>query len=290
MAAIRGVEGVSRFMALLQTINETGGATVSDLARATGLSRGSANRFIVSLHDLGYIYRNERDKTYRPTGKTFELSKGAAREQRMEMAVRPLMRQTTQKVGWSVNFTTIKQAQLAVLAHTDLESPLVSDSRDRSSPRPLLGRAAGHVLLAHMPDVVRVDLLNILLESDPDILRRAELKPRGIAAVMQEVRRVGYAQLPVPGTDMVSLAVPVPTTAPIIFALAVSFDPNILAVTDSLNFLLSPLKTCAAAIARRIETLDTERWLPAPLPSAARPRRIPATESANHAYARHPSP
>jgi len=280
MTAIKGVEGVSRFMTLLQTLNEMGGATVSELALATGVSRGSANRFVVSLHDLGYIYRNERDKKYRPTGKTFELSKGAAREQRMEMAVRPLMRQTTQKVGWSLNFTTVKQAQLTILAHTDIESPLVSEPRDRTTLRPLLGRAAGHVLLAHKPDIVRADLLNIALENDPELYRRAGLLPKDIAALMHTVRRAGYAQAPVLGTNMISLAIPVPTEIPIVFALSVSFDAHILPASESLQLLLRPLQSCATAIARRIQTLDTERWLPAPrpLPSSQRPLGIKSGE------------
>jgi len=261
MTSRRRLKSVDRFVTVLQSINELDGAKISDLATTTGIPRGALTRFVFSLLRLGYIYKDEKSKGYRPTTKTLELSIGAVRDERIKVGVMPHLVRTTQKIGWPLNFSTIRHARLSILAHTDSNSVLVAGSRDTQSLRPLLGRAAGHVLLAYTPEKVREDILKVAHEGDPDLYRRANIKVSKIRSILEEVRNRGYTQTTIPGMDIISTAVPITTHDSLIFALSASFDPQILKPYKSIDLILQPLKACAAAIARKINDIDANRWL-----------------------------
>lgn len=275
MAGIQPLESVERLVKVLAAINGSDGINITDLSEESGLSRAAVNRYVVTLVSLGYVYRDARARTYRPTSKTHELSRGVNREDALKTAVLPFMQQTCKEVGWSLNFSRVKNSQLTLIAHTDDISPLVTRQRENLLMRPLVGRAAGHVLLAHMPDSVKNDVLTVAEQEDQHLFTRAGSSRIMLETQLDEVRRQGYAMQIAPGSRLNSIAVPIKVRGGVPFSLSVGVDTAVLRRDVLVERLLKPLRACSEAIGQCLEDVDTDRWLNAATPSLDSQRPSP---------------
>lgn len=259
--AVEPIDGIERCAAVLQAINAGGGITVSDLARQTGISRAAVNRFVVSFVELGYVYNDPRTNAYHATSKTLELSKGVSRDEQIREAVLPVLQKTCREIGWSLNFTSIRSAQLTLIAHTDSVSPLIPKNRDNMLMRPLLGRAGGHVLLAYLPEDVRNDVLSLATLFNPRLYEDAGLTEEDVASLLAQVKADGYATVTVPQRRMNVLAVPVRVGAAVPFSLSAGIYASVVPLDSMTHRLLRPLSDCSKEISRQLADMDTERWL-----------------------------
>lgn len=261
MAGIQPLESIERLVKILAAINAAKGINITDLASDAALSRAAVNRYVISLVDLGYVYRDARTRTYRPTAKTHELSRGVNREEALKATVLPAMQKVCKEVGWPLNFSRIKNSQLTLIANTDDISPLVTKRRENLLMRPLIGRAGGHVLLAHLPTSVKDDLLTVALQQDPNLFKRAHIEQEAFDQSLTIVRQQGYAVEAVPDRRLNSMAVPVTVRGTVPFSLSTGVDDAVLPIEALAPRLLEPLKICAVEIGQRLATIDTDRWL-----------------------------
>lgn len=266
MAGIQPLESIERLIKILTAINAVKGINITDLATATGLSRAAVNRYVISLVDLGYVYRDSRARTYRPTAKTYELSRGYNREEALKATVLPAMQAACKEIGWPLNFSRLKNAQLTLITHTDDISPLVKKQRDHMLMRPLVGRAAGHVLLAHLPPEVKDDVLTIALQEDTDLFARADLTLEAFDHLLADIRTQGYAHSATPGTRLNTIAVPVRIRDAFPFSLSAGVDQAVLPASALADRFLESLQNCSQEISRRLEPMDTDRWLDSDVP------------------------
>jgi DNA-binding IclR family transcriptional regulator len=234
---------------------------MSDLSRQAALSRSSVNRYVVTLVELGYVFRDERTNKYRPTSKTLELSRGVTRDQKIRGIVLPSMRQTCRAVGWPMNLSTIKNAHIILIAHTDDISPLASKERGTMLMRPVLGRAAGHVLLANLPKPVAADILSIALQHNPRLYSEINLDPKDIPEHLKVVLQKGYDVFRTVNTRLITVAVPVYIKDAVPFALSASANASVMSITTAVKRFLAPLRECADNITKSLLTTDTDRWL-----------------------------
>ncbi len=261
MARIQPLESIERLVTILSAINTGNGTTMSDLSRQAALSRSSVNRYVVTLVELGYVFRDERTNKYRPTSKTLELSRGVTRDQKIRGIVLPSMRQTCRAVGWPMNLSTIKNAHIILIAHTDDISPLASKERGTMLMRPVLGRAAGHVLLANLPKPVAADILSIALQHNPRLYSEINLDPKDIPEHLKVVLQKGYDVFRTVNTRLITVAVPVYIKDAVPFALSASANASVMSITTAVKRFLAPLRECADNITKSLLTTDTDRWL-----------------------------
>lgn len=259
---IEAIEGVERCITVLRAISRHGGLTISALARHTEISRAAVNRFVISLVELGYVYSDPRTHTYHVTSKTLELSKGVSRDAQLRQAVLPVLQKTCRDIGWSLNFSTIRNVQLTLIAHTDSISPVLQKQRDTTLMRPLLGRAGGHVLLAFLSDAVRADILAIAEYENPSIYDDAGLTLEQVQTELAEIRSKGYAVSTLARTAMHTLAVPVHIGESVPFSLSAGAYASVLPLNKVTTRLLKPLQACSKRITQQLKGVDTERWLP----------------------------
>lgn len=260
MAKIQPLESIERFAKILRSVNAVKGITMSDLALVVGLPRSAVNRYIVTLVNLGYVFRDERTRAYHPTSKTHELSKGVKREQKIQLTVLPILQKTCREIGWSLNFTTLKNAQLTLIANTDSMSPLVAKQRTTMLMRPILGRAAGHVLLSYLSEPVRQDVLSMAGQQMPDLYAQAGLLPDQIAGLLDDIRAAGYGASKTAGRRLNTVAVPVHVNGAIPFCVSVGVDATVLSLDDVVKRLLSPLQACSEQLTECLTGLDTDSW------------------------------
>lgn len=74
MVKILNLDGINRVFTILEAICRGNGLTASEVARATNISCGAANRYIHSLEQLGYILREHMTKKYFVSSKLKDLA------------------------------------------------------------------------------------------------------------------------------------------------------------------------------------------------------------------------
>ena len=253
MAGVEPLELVSRFVDIMAAINEEAGIKITEIAHATGISRGAVNRFVISIEEMGYIRRDDRTKGYWPTSKTLELSCGLSHRAEVRASVLPYLAAACRDVGWPVNFSTISNSQLALIAHTDDISPLAGKPRQPDLFRPLVGRAAGHVLLAGQSEDVRKDILAVALTDNRGLYTDAAISPADLERILQDVAKQGYGTWTVEPAKRASIAVPVTGSDTIKYSVSVGFDADAMTVDEAVAHCLSALQTCAADISQRLQ-------------------------------------
>ncbi len=271
MAGVKPLELVHRFTDILAAINQQPGLNITDLARATKISRGAVNRFVIAIEEMGFIRRDDRTKGYWPTSKTYELSSGLFQRSKLRASVIPYLADVCRQVGWTVNFSTITNSQLALVAHTDDISPLAGKPRQPDLFRPLVGRAAGHVLLAAQNNEVLSDILTVAFSDNPHLYSDAGITLEQMPDILESVKRQGYAAWTVSSVKRTSIAVLVPSTEPASYSISVGFDSDTISIDDAVSHCLSALKTCAQKISRNLPRglqdgdQDRDARRPAPL-------------------------
>ncbi|MBT4740782.1 MAG: helix-turn-helix domain-containing protein [Rhodospirillaceae bacterium] len=266
MARIQPLESIERLARIMRSVNAVDGITMSDLALAVDLPRSAVNRYIVTLVNLGYVFRDERTRAYRPTSKTHELSKGVMRDQKIQHTVLPILNETCREIGWSLNFTTLKNAQVTLIANTDSVSPLATKLRKTMLMRPVLGRAAGHVLLAYLSEAVRQDVLSMAEQQTPDLYAQANLAQDQIGGLLDGIRDKGYAASKTAKRRLNTVAVPVHIKNAVPFCLSVGVDETLLSLAEIEARLLTPLQTCSKRLTECLSGLDTDSWQEATTP------------------------
>jgi DNA-binding IclR family transcriptional regulator len=256
MSGVTPLEIVERAVTVLRNINAFDGVTVSELAKLSGVPRAAVNRYLVTWVSLGYVVRDEDTRKYTVTPRVLEFSSGAPRDDWATTHVRPHLIETCKAIGWPLSLATIRNSQLSLLENTDAESPMIVYPMREHLVLPLVGRSAGHVLLAHKAKDVRVDILKSALAADPHIFARVQLSSDEFESVIRKTRDQGFAMTKVPSVNWGTLSVPITIKGNVDFALSTRFHPTAVPLEDATQRFLEPLKACAQTIADALKSVE----------------------------------
>lgn len=183
------VESLARGLTVITAFGDTGAAlTLSDVARATGLSRASARRALITLEHLGHVTVDGRGHRLTPRV--------------LALGYPPLSRTTLSRIA---------EPHLAALAGRIQESASLAVLVDDSVQ--YIARAATHRIMtvditvgtrfpAYATSLGRVLLADLSAPALRSVLARAELRPlaphtltrrAALEAVLEGVRAAGYA-------------------------------------------------------------------------------------------------
>ena len=255
MSGVSPLEIVERAITVLRNINSFDGVTVSELAKLSGVTRAAVNRYLVTWEQLGYVERSRATRKYTVTPKVLEFSSGALRDDWITTHVRPHLIQTCKVMGWPLGFAAIRNSQLTVLENTDAESSMIVYPMREHITLPLVGRSAGHVLLAYKSEDVRKDILSAALAKDRYLFTRAQMDSTQFENDLKRTRTQGYALSKVPGVNWGTLSVPVEVNGDVDFALSNRFHPSAIPLDRAAERFLSPLQKCAKALAKTLKSI-----------------------------------
>jgi|GEM_PF-4309435 len=89
-----------RTLAILELISKNpGGISVAEITRKLGISQNSVFRITLTLHNRGYLNRNEKDKTYTLTGKLFHLSRPRVNEKSLAVCAHEALKNFSRLTG-----------------------------------------------------------------------------------------------------------------------------------------------------------------------------------------------
>lgn len=209
------VRSLDRGLAVIRAFcAETPSLTLSDVARATGLTRAAARRFLLTLESLGYVGSDGRQFHLRP--KVLELGYAYLSSLTFEEVALEHMRELVEEVHESSSASVLDGTEIVYVARVPAKR-IMSIGINVGTRLPAFCTSMGRVLLAALPDAALDDhFRSAALEArtsrtvtDEGRLRRilADVRSQGWAMVDQELEDgVRSVAVPIRGTGGTVLA------------------------------------------------------------------------------------
>jgi IclR family pca regulon transcriptional regulator len=201
------VQSLDRGLAVIRAFGpERERLSLSEVARATGLTRAAARRFLLTLVKLGYVRNDGRQFSLRP--RVLELGYSYLSGLTTPEVALPYMEDLANRVSASASLAVLDREDIFYAAHVPA-SRMLAVRVPVGTRVPAHATALGHVLLAALPaeqrrqylDTARLDRL-----MPKTLVTRSEL-----TAALDTVYRNGYA-LGDQGLEENLFAVAVPVT------------------------------------------------------------------------------
>jgi IclR family pca regulon transcriptional regulator len=183
------IRSVERALELIEAFARVGPeATVRDLAIATGMTRGTTRRFLITLIELGYVETDGR--LFRLTPRILQLGLGFLQGLTFADLVLPRLRALVAEVDETSEAAVLDGRHVVYVAHVP-SSAIMTIRVDIGRRLPAHATATGKVLFAALPD----EELDRLLDDGPleGYTPTTITDPDRLRAELDEVRRRGYA-------------------------------------------------------------------------------------------------
>lgn len=189
------VQSLARGLAVIRAFDESRPEmTLSEVARATDLSRAAARRFLHTLAQLGYVYSDGRVFTLTP--RVLELGFAYLSSVSLPEIAQPHLERLVSRVHESASVSVLDGDDIVYIARVPT-SRIMTVSINIGTRFPAYATSMGRVLLANLPadeldsflSRVRLDPLGPHTVDSPDELRRelTRIREQGFGLVDQEL-------------------------------------------------------------------------------------------------------
>lgn len=187
--AAHHVQSLERGLAVIRAFNA--GApelTLSDVARATGLTRAAARRFLLTLTDLGYVRTD--GKYFSLTARVLELGYAFLSSMTLPDVAQPHLERLSTEVRESSSVSVLDGTDIVYVARVAV-SRIMTVTINVGTRFPAHATSMGHVLLAGLPGQA---LERYLIEAELDQLTSHTLTDSGaLRTELDYVRTMGWA-------------------------------------------------------------------------------------------------
>lgn len=185
-------KSVLKALAILSALGEfPDGATATDLAQATGTSRPTVFRMLLSLEMAGYVDRSEG--TYRAGWELVRMGKIAHLTRGIALRIQPVLDEYARQINETVNFALKGSAgTFDIIAEGASQRLLTTENQFIGKRFPLHASSSGKLLLSESSDAEIAAMLPASLETftAQTIATRVQLLQE-----LQRIRAQGYATL-----------------------------------------------------------------------------------------------
>ena len=232
---------------VIRALSDPEPRTLSDVARATGLSRAAARRFLLTLETLGYV--RQAGGRFSLTPQVLELGYAYLSGLELPQVAQPHLQRLVERVHESSSVSVLDGDDVVYVARVPTRR-IMAVTIAVGTRFPAFATSMGRVLLAWLPEAVlderlervRLPALTEATITSADRLR-AELgrvRDQGYAVVDQELE-----------AGLRSIAVPIHDRADAVTAAVnLSVHASRASVADMERDLLPPLRATATAIER----------------------------------------
>ncbi|MFY0991733.1 IclR family transcriptional regulator domain-containing protein [Halomonas sp. C05BenzN] len=163
--------------------------TLSEVATRTGMNRARARRFLLTLHALGYVRKQQRHFELAP--KVLQLGYAFLSANNYRNVIQQLLEDITTECGESSSLGVLDGDEVTYVARSASRHRLMAITLSVGTRLPAAHTSMGRMLLAQLPDdELDAWLERVVLEkhTDKTITDKAELRK-----CILEVRQQGYA-------------------------------------------------------------------------------------------------
>ncbi|MET0185090.1 MAG: IclR family transcriptional regulator [Achromobacter sp.] len=185
------VASVEKGMRILEVFEQhTGPLSLADIAARTGMGRSAAQRFVYTLHWLGYLKRDTATRHYFPANKLFGLVRGMTGTNTLRDSSYPILAELARDTRETVSWVELDGDEVVVVVNVP-STHITSINLSMGSRFPALTSSSGQVLLSQAP---LSQILEMLTHLPPDIRARfGDRDTEEILALFEKARRNGYS-------------------------------------------------------------------------------------------------
>lgn len=151
-----------RTMSILEILNRSNPARVSDIVRQGTLSRGAVCRILNALENEGYVTRERSEKKYRLTRRVMNLSIGYGVEDAVLNSSKSVISELSQQIIWPIILTSPKGTDIETLITTEHENPFAISRSRLGDKKPIINSASGCAFLAAASEQMRKNYFNLI--------------------------------------------------------------------------------------------------------------------------------
>jgi len=247
----RYVQVFGRGLDVLVHLNAHDGASIGDVAAATGINRGIVYRLLETLRKKKFVTKDAHSAKYWLTGTVRNLSDGFNDEEWVEAIARPAVEALGRQLLWPITLSTPSGSTMLVRVSSDVESPLVHNRFTRGFRFSLPLSAAGQVYLA-FSGLSRSALIEVMLRVLDAEDELAILRSPGFNGRLNNIRAQGYASVRGQPNNIGAIAVPIIFDDVVFGAISARYFQSALTASEAARRLRDPLQVCADAIAKSL--------------------------------------
>lgn len=245
------VQSLERGLAVIRALSVPEPLTLSDVARATGLSRAAARRFLLTLEQLGYVRRAGGRFALAP--QTLELGYAYLSSLSLPELAQPHLERLAEEVHESSSVSVLDGDDIVYVARVPTRR-IMTVAISVGTRFPAHVTSMGRVLLASLPPEERAASLSrarLRPITEATITRRADLERE-----LDRVRRQGWALVDQELEEgLRSVAAPIRDRAgAVVAAVNLSVHASRAGVGEIEERLLPPLLQAARQIERELRT------------------------------------
>jgi IclR family transcriptional regulator, pca regulon regulatory protein len=183
------VQSLSRGLTVLQAFNaERPAMTLADMSRATGLTRATARRLLLTLVSLGYVGTDGR--TFELTPRVLDLGFAYVSSLQLPDIAQPFMEALSNRVHESVSASVLDGSEIVYVARVNTQR-IMRISLAIGSRLPAAWTSMGRVLLAGLSDGQLDDFLDNLVITE--LTSQSITDVEALRSELLMVRSEGYA-------------------------------------------------------------------------------------------------
>jgi IclR family pca regulon transcriptional regulator len=185
------VRALAKGLAVIEAFDARSPAmTLSDVARKTGLSRGTARRLLHTLVELGYAGFDGKLFTLRP--RALNLGFAYLHSQSLWQLAQPYMAELVEKIHESCSMAVLDGTDVVYVARVPTAARIMSINLSIGTRLPAFMTSMGRVLLAGLPDD---EVARLLRKAGPlhKYTAKTITEPAEVLREIETVRRQGWA-------------------------------------------------------------------------------------------------
>ncbi|WP_323011802.1 helix-turn-helix domain-containing protein [Castellaniella sp.] len=185
------VNALVRGLLVLETLNASGPAGLSDIWRKTGLPKATVFRMLETLHEHGYVTYDPSSQVYQVSLRALALSNNVSYGQQLLQIAAPVISSLREDLGWPSDLTVFQHDKM-VIVDTNREPGMLSSNRSVGSRVPMMASATGRAYLANIGEKQQQALLKRLALSD-DPYEQLAKDQAATSRIISETLSRGYA-------------------------------------------------------------------------------------------------
>ncbi|MBW3097233.1 IclR family transcriptional regulator [Pseudohoeflea coraliihabitans] len=144
-----GIQSLERAAAIIDVVDAGGehGASLTDMAEATGLHNSTIFHLVKTLDQLGYLARLDEGKQYFVGPRIFSLAAGAPQMRLLALTGQPVLEELSAMTGEAAHLAVRTGSRVIVVARADAPG-MIQISYGKGQTRPIHATAIGKMLLS----------------------------------------------------------------------------------------------------------------------------------------------
>jgi IclR family pca regulon transcriptional regulator len=185
------IESLSRGLSILFVLSESSSPlNLTELSQKLHLSKSTLQRQIFTLHQLGYLERDEGTKRYRLGRKVFTFGFNVVRSMDLRKIAHPFLEAASKEIGETVNLAILDGVEIVYVERIKTEQ-ILNINLQVGSRLPTYCTSMGKAILAFMQKGRVKEIMkevNLVPLTPNTISRKSDLKKE-----LQKIRENGFA-------------------------------------------------------------------------------------------------